>query len=260
VSGVTADRYFYKDMIQVGAALARFHASMWRTVPVVEQVAEARREASASPPITGGIGWGLHKSHSAEILYQAVVGSRLALFAWPTRNDDQGSREPADEVQVLRQLPPALVEQLRPLHRGLPSNLIGGRQPILKHYPGLSANDVPVFVSSEFERWFDGERGNGAWATQRPRDAADNRARMPRRPGRPSILREVERTIAAIVADNQWTKAEPISRLGGIVRTRGIQANDDTVRKSLDGLYVQTGDSRYCSRFFERRNPWTFQR
>jgi hypothetical protein len=255
VSAVTADRYVFTDMIPVGMALARLHASMWRTVPIVERLFEVRREASRSPPIKGGIGWGLHKRHSAGILFEAVIGSRLPLFAWPTRGDGDGERQPETEVVALRQLPAALVKRLRPLHCGLPSSVVGGRSSILKHFAGITATDVPVFVGAEFEHWLDDERRKGAWATQRPLSADDLRAPKRRRPGRPSIQGEVEQAIQVIVADGDWTQGDTVSQLGSLVRAKGIKVNDDTVRKVLDGLYIQTGDSRYRCRFFERRYP-----
>jgi hypothetical protein len=199
-------------------------------------------------------------ANRAELLYDAVVGLRLTLFAWPTLTAKWRTRQPEEALDTLEPIPVALIKRIRPLHGGLPSTFIGGRQPILKPFPRISESDVAVFLGTEFERWLEGERSKGGWVTQRPSNIGDNRARVPRGPGRPSILREVERTIAAIVADGDWTKAEPVSRLGGFVRARGIKVNDDTVRKALDGLYIQTGDSRYCSRFFERRNPWAFQR
>ena len=71
-------------------------------------------------------------------------------------------------MDTLRPIPVALIERLRPLHRGLPSSFVGGRQPILKHFAGIAATDVPVFVRTEFERWLEDERHKGAWATQRP--------------------------------------------------------------------------------------------
>jgi hypothetical protein len=255
VSGVTAECYRYADMIPAGDAIERIRSSMWQTAPVVAKVAAVRKEAFKRPRIVGGIGWGLHKAKSNKILYDTVAASRLALYAWPTRTAINGTRQPEEALDVLRPVPVKLIKQLRPLHGGLPSSFVGGRQPILKHFAGIATTDVPVFLGSEFERWLENERRKGGWATQRPLDAEDNRARSPRKPGRPSIQKEVEQTIEAIVADDEWTNSEPASQLGRLVRNRGIKANDDTVRQVLDNIYIRTGDRRFQRRLLHKRNP-----
>jgi hypothetical protein len=96
---------------------------------------------------------------------------------------------------------------------------------------------------SEFKAWYIRQKKRCQWPSQR----TSKKPRTERKPliGRPSrITDELCTSIKARVEEGSWSAAEGISKLEKLMVSHGAPKRD-TLRRTVDRLYEETGDPRY---------------
>jgi hypothetical protein len=244
--------------VPVEDALFHYHEAKFRNMRPSRHWAGIRGRLKEQGS-KGSLEWGLRLEDSKLHLYKVVRDGEIRLFAWPAEIIDKKLviQTTADGPAVV---PVHLVEQLFPIHGGLPESTLGlsptmvygpaeGEQPRVERYPDA----LPVFSEREFIRWLARERAKGGWPSQEAfLSHSGTRRRRKSDLAKPLIRDAVE--------SKAWACFEPIAQLARLVRAgfkdRGWgNVSNDVVAAALDELYIATADPALWTRGFGLRNP-----
>ena len=192
----------------------------------------------------------------ADFVEQAVINSKLPLFAWPAIFAEDGHYEIAAPPQSPKLIHAEILKLVRSDHGGLPATFLGIRPVAIAKLleRGIvipNCNDLVVVKLEQAAQFVETERRKGSWPTQQ----GNGRELKSSRRGRPRDREKLVGAMKVLIAQNKWDGSKSIPRLVGMLekQTGDKNLSADTVRRSVDDLYAITADNR-LHRTFGRRN------
>ncbi len=191
------------------------------------------------------IGWELHKQEAAALVDAAIMSGDLSVHVRLCLNEGEPHRT--------LQLPLQALGRLIRTRGGLPDHvvrptvaLLGDKVVTSELFAALSKSAL-YLQKSEFEAWYDQIKSRGRWPSQRTRT-------MPR-VGRPTKHTDQLRTsIIARVEEGSWCAKQPVAELERLLAAMGAPKRN-TLKRTVDQLYRETGDIRYLITKRKRLRP-----
>ncbi|MET4841931.1 hypothetical protein [Bradyrhizobium japonicum] len=209
------------ELLLISEAVAHLEAGMYGNFNRAEAVIEARKHFPGA-----SIGFGPQKEHAARIIDRAILKSELSVFVLPDAIEGEARGAP---LQVASD---ALRKMIR-TRGGLPDHAV---QPFVKD---LSKSAL-YLRREEFEAWYQKAKKKRNWPSQR----SSCKPRM----GRPSKQTELLDSIKAIANGGRWSAEQNfIADLVRLLKSKGVTASRQTVERTVELLYRETGDLRYYS-------------
>jgi hypothetical protein len=219
------------DFLLISHAVARlekgvFGGDLKRPKPV---------EAAKKHYPRASIGWGVHKQAAAAAVDAAISAGDLSVYVFAPSDSGEGG--------CPLQIPALALGRLTRIRGGLPDHAIRPSVALLRN--GLVASQVFAALSnsamylqqSEFNAWYERQRNRRRWPSQRK----SKRARV----GRPSKQTdELLTSIRARVEEGSWCAKYGIAKLAKLLVSRGAPKRN-TLRRAVDQLYRETGDTSY---------------
>lgn len=181
------------------------------------------------------IGWELHKQEAAALVDAAIMAEDMSVHVFVSSEEGRRDRSIQVPIETLRRL-------IR-IRVGLPDHvirptvaLLGDKVVTSELFAALSKSAL-YLQKSEFEAWYDQIKSRGRWPSQRTRT-------MPR-VGRPTKHTDQLRTsIMARVEEGSWCAKQPVAKLERLLASKGAPKRN-TLKRTVDQLYRETGDIRY---------------
>jgi hypothetical protein len=228
--------------IPISDAVTILERGMHGGIATAELVVRVRQKEPGLRP-----GFEPRRGYAANEIYVATRSGALQLYVWSAGRTGV-AQFPIKAVELLLcprgQIPDVVYRPSFKLLLSLAGNawMAGG---------ALYLNEA------EFSAWYDGQKRRGAWPSQRKKGTPNRDSGRPRR-GRPSLQAAISSRIMRVVNGGRWTARDPISGLVAIFRATDdhacAQASHDTIARTIDALYRETGDGR-LRRARRRRTP-----
>lgn len=214
----------------ISEAVARLEAGMFGGGTKRPEPVEAAKKIYPRD----SIGWGLHNKRAAAVLDAAIRAGDLTVNVFTPSSTDR--------VRRLLQVPLDVLDRLLRVRGGLPDHAI--RPPVNLRYTSVRSelfvalsNSAMFLPQGEFKAWYERKKSRRRWPSQRE-------SKKPRT-GRPSKQNDQLLTsIRARVAEQKWSAPDGIAKLVRLLATHGAP-NRNLVRRAVQRLYEETGNSRY---------------
>jgi hypothetical protein len=233
------------EFLPLSEAVTRLKDGMYGNFGPPEVVTGARK---AYPGFS--IGFGPQKEHASTLINDAIKNGGLSVFVLPVGN--------AGETPL--QVPPDVLAKMPRTRGGLPDHAVqpmrflAKDQIAAKLLAALSASALYV-RSKEFEDWYEEARKKRNWPShEKQRNSLDQHHNNKPPMGRRSKQSDLRDPIIVLVKGGRWSAQQKIADLVRLLETKGIEATRDTLRRTVDQLFKETGDQRYRRRV-RKRSP-----
>jgi hypothetical protein len=219
------------EFLIVSECVHQIAQGMWGNAPRPEPVREIKRvDRDLS------VGFGPRREYAAKLLRSAALQGALPVYV-RSRPTTVADRESPVEGQ---QIPPELLKRVVPTRGGLPDHPTHVRRnpadaPEVGALLFRLRHGQLVVLQSDFERWYEHERGKGRWPSQ------DNKASRRGRPTKNSG--PLGNAILALVHDGAWRAADGMEGLRRLLIKNGREPPSSwTLARLVDRLHRRTGE------------------
>jgi len=236
------------ELLLISQAVARLEVGMYGNLKQPEPIAKIKKEYERRRQPRPSIGWEPHKKDAAKCVYEAIVHGKLSVFVLPDSTD-----------QVHRtQVPSGVLKRMIRVRGGLPDRAI---EPMRIFAKELVAAELLAALSKselyvrrhEFDAWYGKARKKRNWPSHKKQRSLPDQPPCAKPPiGRPSKQSDLRTPIVALVGEGRWSAQRKIADLVRLLESKKIIAPRDTVRRTVDQLFKETGEQAYRRRVRRR--------
>lgn len=210
------------------------------SIAKIKEEYERRRQPRPS------IGWGPQKEEAAKLIHEAAVQGKLSTFVLPHSSECAARAAPL-------QVPPDVLRKMIRTRGGLPDHTIEpmrvfAKEPIAAELLAALSKSALYVRRREFDALYGKARKKRKWASHEKQRSLPRQ--HPSKPpiGRPSKQSDLRGPISGLVKAEQWSNQQTISDLVRLLESKGISAARDTARRTVDQLFIETGEPVYRRR------------
>lgn len=229
------------ELLQMSEAVERLRRGMYGNLNRPEAIKEFKTYYPGA-----SIGSGPQKEQAAQLIHTAVMKGDLSVFVVPESTE-------VEEREITLQVPREVLKQvIRTRGGGLPDHVIrpeslGRNEAITTELLAALSKSALYLRREQFDVWQKINKAKGNWPSQR----SSKKSRM----GRPPKQDALRNPIVALVNQKEWSGRErSITDLVKLLASKGLAARRDTVRRTVDQLFKETGEQCYRRRERKRRN------
>ena len=224
-------------LLRISEAVARLKAGMYGNFNRPEAVKEAKKHYPGA-----SIGLGSQKEHAARIVDNALMKGELSVLVLPASAEGEVRQAPL-------QVPPDLLRKMIRTRGGLldfavQATRIFAKDPITPELRAALSKSALYVRCKEFDSLYKKARKKRNWPSQRSSKSCIGR------PSKQSDLRDP--IVVLVVNERRWSARQKIADLVRVLESKGIKATRDTVSRTVDQLFKETGEQCYRRRARKR--------
>jgi hypothetical protein len=239
------------ELLLISEAVARLKVGMYGNLKQPEPIAKIKEEDERRRQPRPSIGWGPQKEDAAERIYEAIVQGQLSVFVLPTSTDDEMHRS---HLQV----PLGVLKRMIRTRGGLPDHAIQplrifAKDPITDELRVALLQSALNLRRREFDAWYEAARKKRNWPSHEKQRSLPDQHPCAKPPmGRPSKQSDLRTPILALVNKGRWCARQKIADLVRLLKSKEIIATRDTLSRTVDQLFKETGEQAYRRRVRRR--------